>query len=110
MKYNDKQIGMSSFVLSVLLHVVFFIQYSSATTNNSSQAQAPVQDKRISLNLLKPVKPKIQQEIKPKQIKKKKLKQKKPRKKLIEKKKNSQSYSRLWPGKLTRKLSGIKKS
>lgn len=87
MKYNDKQIGMSSFVLSVLLHVVFFIQYSSATTNNSSQAQAPVQDKRISLNLLKPVKPKIQQEIKPKQIKKKKLKQKKPRKKLIEKEK-----------------------
>ena len=82
MKYNDKQIGMGSFVLSVLLHVVFFIQYSGATPKNSSQAQAPVQDKLISLNLLKPV---IQQEIKPKQVKKKKPKKKKPEKKLIKK-------------------------
>ena len=85
MKYNDKQIGMGSFVLSVLLHVVFFIQYSGASTNNSSQAQAPVLDKRISLNLLKPVKPKIQQEIKPKQVKKIKPKKKKQKNKLIKK-------------------------
>lgn len=82
MKYNDKQIGMGSFVLSVLLHMVFYIQYSGATPNNSSQAQASVQDKRISLNLLKPA---IQQEIKPKPVKKKKRKKKKSKKKLIKK-------------------------
>ena len=84
MKLNDKKIGMSSFVFSVLLHMVFFIQYSGATTKNSSQAQAPVLDKRISLNLLKPVKQKIQQEIKP-IIKPKQIKNKKPKKKLIKK-------------------------
>ena len=88
MKYNDKQIGMGSLVLSVLLHMAFFIQYSGATPNNSSQAQALVQDKRISLNLLKPVKPNIQKEIKPKPIKKTKPKKKKSKKKLIKKVKN----------------------
>ena len=71
---------MGSFVFSVLLHMAFFIQYSGATPNKSSQAQATVKDKRISLNFLKPV---VQQEITAKAVEKKKSKKKKPNKKLI---------------------------
>lgn len=82
MKYSDKKIISVSFVLSVLFHAAFFLQFSNATTNNSSQAQAPVQDKRISLNLLKPVKQKEKAE--PKKVKPKKKKAKRKTTKNIE--------------------------
>ena len=85
MEYNDKNIKSISFLFSVLLHGAFFIQVTSTTNNHISQAQAPVYDKRISLNLLKPVKPEIQQKIKPKPVKKQKHKKKESKNKLIEK-------------------------
>lgn len=74
-KYSDKKIISVSFVLSVLFHAALFLQFSNATTNNNSQARAPVQDKRISLNLLKPVKQ--NEKIEPKKVETKKIKPKK---------------------------------
>lgn len=85
MEYNDKNIKSISFLFSVLLHAVFFIGFTSVSDNHTSQAQARVYDKRISLNLLTPVKPDIQQEIKPKPVKKKKQKKKESKNKLSEK-------------------------
>lgn len=73
MKYNDKQINLISLLLSVLIHAALFIQLTDLSATNSSQAQAPVQSKSISLNLLKPVKQKQQKavEVQPEKVKKK---------------------------------------
>jgi len=83
MKFRDKQINYITLLLSLLLHAALFIQFSN-TAMSSSQAQAPVLDTRISLNLLPPVKQKQQKvvEVKP-------LKPKKVAKKKIEKKKKT---------------------
>ncbi|MCW8899630.1 MAG: energy transducer TonB [Gammaproteobacteria bacterium] len=84
MKLRDKQINFYTFLFSLLIHAALFIQFSDAAMSKS-QAQAPVYDTRVSLNLLKPVKPEIQQEIKPKPVKKIKPVKKKREKKLIKK-------------------------
>lgn len=76
---------MVSFVLSVLLHAALFIQFTNAKTNNNSHAQAPVQNKRITLNLLNPVK---QEKKKEEKIEPKKIKSKKAERKIIKKKQN----------------------
>ena len=83
MKYSDKKISSISFILSILFHVALFMPFSNAITSNSSQAQAPVQNKRISLNLLKPVNQKKKTE--PKKIEPKKVKPKKKAKRKIKK-------------------------
>jgi len=80
MKFMDKQINFITLLVSVLIHAVLFIQFSN--TAMSSQAQAPVYDTRISLNLLPPVKQKQQKvveakPVKPKKVAKKKIKKKK---------------------------------
>ncbi|MFK5914208.1 MAG: TonB family protein [Woeseiaceae bacterium] len=81
MNIKDKQINYITLLLSLLLHAALFIQFSN-TAMSSSQAQAPVLDTRISLNLLPPVKQKQQKVVevkpfKPKKVAKKKLKKKK---------------------------------
>ena len=81
MKFKDKQINFITFAFSLLLHAALFIQFSN-TAMSSSQAQAPVYDTRISLNLLTPVKQKKQKlaelkPLKPVKVAKKKIKQKK---------------------------------
>ena len=80
MKFRDKQINFLTLLVSVLIHAALFIQFSN--TAMSGQAQAPVHDTRISLNLLPPVKQKQQKPvevkpIKPKKVAKKKIKKKK---------------------------------
>lgn len=81
MKFKDKQINFITLLLSLLLHGALFMQFSN-TAMSSSQAQAPVLDTRISLNLLPPVKQKQQKVVevkplKPKKVAKKKVKKKK---------------------------------
>lgn len=81
MKFRDKQINFITLLVSLLLHAALFIQFSN-TAMSSSQAQAPVLDTRISLNLLPPVKQKQQKVVevkplKPKKVAKKKIKKKK---------------------------------
>lgn len=73
MKLIDKQINIYTFFLSLLIHAALFINYSDVVISKS-QAQAPVYDTRVSLNLLKPVKPQIQKSITP--VPAKKIKQK----------------------------------
>lgn len=82
MKLRDKQINFYTFLFSFLIHAALFIQFSD-TAMSKSQAQAPVYDTRVSLNLLKPVKQEIQKEINPKPVKK--IKPVKKKKKLIKK-------------------------
>ena len=79
MKFRDKQINFIALLGSLLIHAALFIQFSN-TEMSSSQAQAPVYDIRISVNLLPPVKQKQQKvdEVKP-------LKSKKVAKKRIKK-------------------------
>lgn len=77
MKFRDKQINFITLLVSLLIHAALFIQFSN--TAMSSQAQAPVYDTRISLNLLPPVKQKQQKVVevkplKPKKVAKKKIK------------------------------------
>ena len=84
MKFRDKKINFITLLVSLLLHAALFIQFSN-TAMSSSQAQAPVIDTRISLNLLNPAKPKIQKEIKQEPVKKIKPEKKKRKKKLIKK-------------------------
>ncbi len=81
MKSRDKQINFIALLGSLLIHAAMFIQFSN-TEMSSSQAQAPVYDIRISVNLLPPVKQKQQKVVevkplKPKKIAKKKIKKKK---------------------------------
>ncbi|MCK5725078.1 MAG: hypothetical protein KAI84_21260, partial [Gammaproteobacteria bacterium] len=59
MKSRDKQINFIALLSSLLIHAAMFIQFSN-TEMSSSQAQAPVYDIRISVNLLPPVKQKQQ--------------------------------------------------
>jgi len=84
MKLRDKQINFYTFLLSLLIHAALFVQFSDVAMSKS-QAQAPVYDTRVSLNLLKPVKPQIQKEIKQKPLKKIKTEKNKIKKKLIKK-------------------------
>ena len=82
MKFRDKQINLITLLVSLLLHAALFVQFSNAAVS-SSQAQAPVYDTRISLNLLAPVKKQQPKKIvevkplKPKKVAKKKIKKKK---------------------------------
>ena len=81
MKFRDKQINFITFALSLLLHAALFIQFSNAAMS-SSQAQAPVYDTRISLNLLAPVQQKQQKlaelkPLKPEKMARKKIKKQK---------------------------------
>lgn len=81
MKFRDNQINFITLLISLLLHAALFMQFSN-TAMSSSQAQAPVYDTRISLNLLSPVKQKQQKVVevkplKPKKVAKKKIKKKK---------------------------------
>ncbi len=83
MKFRDKQINFITLLVSLLIHAALFIQFSN--TAMSSQAQAPLYDTRISLNLLPPVKQKQQKVVevkplKPKKVAKKKIKKKKKKK------------------------------
>lgn len=82
MKLRDKQIIFYTLIISLSIHAALFIQFSDVAVSKS-QAQAPVHDTRISLNLLKPVKPQIQKEIKPEPVKK--IKPNKKKNKLINK-------------------------
>lgn len=82
MKLRDKQIIFYTLIISLSIHAALFIQFSDIAVSKS-QAQAPVHDTRISLNLLKPVKPQIQKEIKPEPVKK--IKPNKKKNKLINK-------------------------
>ncbi len=79
MKIKDKKINFITFALSLLLHAALFIQFSN-TAMSSSQAQAPVYDTRISLNLLIPVKQKQQKVVEVKPLKPKKVARKKIKK------------------------------
>ena len=79
MKIKDKKINFITFALSLLLHAALFIQFSN-TAMSSSQAQAPVYDTRISLNLLTPVKQKQQKVVEVKPLKPKKVARKKIKK------------------------------
>lgn len=71
MKFRDKQINFIALLGSLLIHAALFIQFSNAEMS-SSQAQAPVYDIRISVNLLPPVKQKQQKVIEVKPLKSKK--------------------------------------
>ena len=71
MKSRDKQINFIALLSSLLIHAAMFIQFSN-TEMSSSQAQAPVYDIRISVNLLPPVKQKQQKVIEVKPLKSKK--------------------------------------
>ncbi|MDH5602074.1 MAG: energy transducer TonB [Gammaproteobacteria bacterium] len=79
MNLNDRQINITTLFLSLLVHVALFVQFSNSPFN-SGQAQAPVFDTRISLNLLptikqtEPVKP---EPVKPEKQVKKKIEKKK---------------------------------
>lgn len=84
MKFKDKQINFITMLVSVLIHAALFLQFSN-TAMSHSQAQAPVIDTRISLNLLKPVKQKQQKVVEVKPLKPKKVARKKRKKKLIKK-------------------------
>ena len=81
MKIADKQINVITLLVSLLVHAMLFLQFSNSAM--SSQAQAPIYDTRISLNLLPPVKQIEKQEavetipIKLKKNAKKKIKKKK---------------------------------
>ena len=79
MKIKDKKINFITFALSLLLHAALFIQFSNIAMS-SSQAQAPVYDTRISLNLLTPVKQKQQKVVEVKPLKPKKVARKKIKK------------------------------
>lgn len=80
MKFKDKQINSITLLVSVLIHAALFLQFSN-TAMSHSQAQAPVIDTRISLNLLPPVKQKQQKAVEFKPLKPKKLARKKIKKK-----------------------------
>ena len=84
MKFKDKQINFITVLVSVLIHAALFLQFSN-TAMSHSQAQAPVLDTRISLNLLPPVKqqqkPDKVEPVKPKKVAKKKIKKKKKKQK-----------------------------
>ena len=80
MKIKDKQINLITLIVSLLIHATLFLQFSNAAMS-SSQAQAPVIDTRISLNLLPPVKEKQQKPVEAKPLKPKKVARKKIEKK-----------------------------
>ena len=80
MKFRDKQINFITLLISLLLHAALFIQFSNMAMS-SSQAQAPIRDTRISLNLLPPVKQKQQKVVEVKALKTKKVAKKKIKKK-----------------------------
>jgi len=80
MKIKDKQINFYTFIVSLLIHAALFIQFSNVAVS-SSQAQAPVYDSRISLNLLPAVKQKQQKSVESKPLKPKKVAIKKIKKK-----------------------------
>ena len=79
MKFRDKQINLIALLISLLLHAALFVQFSNAAMSNN-QAQAPVYDTRISLNLLAPVKKKQQKTVEIKPLKSKNLAKKKIKK------------------------------
>ena len=80
MKIKDKQINFYTFIVSLLIHAALFIQFSNMAMS-SSQAQAPVYDTRISLNLLPAVKQKQHKSVEVKALKPKKVARKKIKKK-----------------------------
>lgn len=80
MTLQDKQINIITLCFSLLIHAALFIQFSN-TAMNSSQAQAPVYDTRISLNFLAAVKQTQQkpvelEQVKPKKVGRNKIKEK----------------------------------